>query len=103
MKQFQLQSREARRDQRTFAEVVVKGAGLRSDVITIVTKEEGNGWIYESVFVKLKACFSFSDLNEEISSRGLKDVLDREGGGKLAVPTFNSKQALNKGVDSLKK
>ncbi|KAL7227601.1 hypothetical protein ACSBR1_022464 [Camellia fascicularis] len=82
VEQLQLQSRKARRDQRTFAEVVVKGAGQRSDVITVVTKEEGNGWI---------------------SSRGLEDVLVREGGGKLAVLTFNSKQALKEGVGSLKK
>ncbi|KAL7231468.1 hypothetical protein ACSBR2_009673 [Camellia fascicularis] len=47
--------------------------------------------------------FQLQNLKEEISSRGLKDVLVREGGGRLVVLTFNSKQALNEGVGSLKK
>ncbi|KAF5952087.1 hypothetical protein HYC85_010031 [Camellia sinensis] len=42
-KKLQMPHRATWRERRTFAEVVFKGEGLRSDVITVETKDEGNG------------------------------------------------------------
>ncbi|KAL7242920.1 hypothetical protein ACSBR1_015343 [Camellia fascicularis] len=99
---FPRQGREAVRGMRSYAEVVSRGKKQGNDHITVFTKEEGNGWLYESVVVKLKSFFSFYAFKEKVWRRGYKDVLVREGGGRLAVLTFPLAQAFTEGAASLK-
>ncbi|KAL7234701.1 hypothetical protein ACSBR1_018200 [Camellia fascicularis] len=40
---------------RSFAEMVKNGGGMNSEGVSIMAYEEGNGWLYESVIVKLKS------------------------------------------------
>lgn len=52
--------------------------------------EVGNGWLYESIIVKLKTFFSFNDFKKEFGKRQIKEMMVREGGGRIVVLTFKS-------------
>ncbi|GMQ03247.1 hypothetical protein CsSME_00049123 [Camellia sinensis var. sinensis] len=75
---------------RSFAEVV-SGRGAQTNAIrTIKAYEEGNGWLYESVVVRLKASSSMDTFKEDIARRGFGEVTVRWGGGRDVVLSFNS-------------
>ncbi|KAL7176390.1 hypothetical protein ACSBR2_029847 [Camellia fascicularis] len=97
-----MQSKKKGRGQKSYAEVVSGREEQGTDAITVIVKEEANEWLYDSVIVKLKTFFSFHDFKEEVSRRGMKEVLVREGGERLAVLTFSSELALKEGTRSLK-
>ncbi|KAL7193543.1 hypothetical protein ACSBR2_025198 [Camellia fascicularis] len=99
---FPRQDREAMRGLRSYAEVLSRGKEQGNDGITVFVKDEGNGWLFESVFVNLKSFFSFQAFKEEVQRRGYMDILVWEGGGRLAILTFLSVQAWKEGVASLK-
>ncbi|XP_028057424.1 uncharacterized protein LOC114261350 [Camellia sinensis] len=95
------QPRKEGRGQKSYVEVVAGKTDLGSDAITVMVKEEGNGWLGDSVIVKLKTFFSFHDFKEEVNRRGMKEVLVREGSGRLAVFSISSVRALQEGNVSL--
>ncbi|CAL5381554.1 unnamed protein product [Camellia sinensis] len=75
--------------QRSFADVV-QGKRKENTVITIDVQEAGNGWLYESLVIKLKSFFSFNAFKDECSTRGLKKVCIKDGGGRIALLSFKS-------------
>ncbi|XP_028061432.1 uncharacterized protein LOC114264892 [Camellia sinensis] len=77
---------------RSFAEVVQNGGSAGKAKRTVKAYETGNGWLYDSIIVKLKSILSFNEFKEEVARRGAKDVTVRAGGGRLAVITFSSQQ-----------
>ncbi|CAL5347681.1 unnamed protein product [Camellia sinensis] len=80
---------------RSFAEVV-RGRGIQTAAIrTIHVVEEGNGWLYESVVVRLKPSLSVVEFKEEIVRQGFGDVKVRLGGGRDMVLTFTSVEDMN--------
>ncbi|KAL7167317.1 hypothetical protein ACSBR2_037896 [Camellia fascicularis] len=86
----------------SFAEVVKKGTPYQNNSLSIHAKEVGNAWLYESLFLELKSFFAFSDFVQECRRRGLKDIVDRMGSGRVVVLTFNSIQEMKSHVESLK-
>ncbi|KAL7197887.1 hypothetical protein ACSBR2_020416 [Camellia fascicularis] len=76
---------------------VQKGNGLwvddkaiegRRDSITVKADEIGNGWLYESVVVRLKENYANTNLKKEIEAIGVEDVVVRESGGHDVMFTF---------------
>ncbi|KAL7258635.1 hypothetical protein ACSBR1_004701 [Camellia fascicularis] len=76
-----MRPRREGRGQKSYAEVVSRREEQWKDAITVMVKEEGNGWLHENVIVQLKTFISFQDFKEEVSRRGMQEVLVREGGG----------------------
>ncbi|KAL7180443.1 hypothetical protein ACSBR1_043612 [Camellia fascicularis] len=56
--------------------------------------EIGNGWLYESVVVRLKENYANTNLKKEIEAIGVEDVLVRESGGRDVVFTFKSMEEM---------
>ncbi|KAL7174982.1 hypothetical protein ACSBR2_028731 [Camellia fascicularis] len=77
---------------RSFAEVVQSGGSIEKMKLGVKAFEVGNGWLYDSVIVKLKSFLAFEEFKKEVGKRGMEEVRVREGGGRLAVLTFKSQQ-----------
>ncbi|KAL7225721.1 hypothetical protein ACSBR1_020975 [Camellia fascicularis] len=60
----------------------------RRDSITVKADEIGNGWLYESVVVRLKENYANTNLKKEIEAIGVEDVVVRESGGHDVMFTF---------------
>ncbi|KAL7224444.1 hypothetical protein ACSBR1_025822 [Camellia fascicularis] len=75
----QWKTTEGDKGQNSYADA---GRGLKRDInrVSVQAKEIGNGWLYESPVVQLKAFVIFVDFKKECSKRGLKDVNARDGG-----------------------
>ncbi|KAL7263526.1 hypothetical protein ACSBR1_001644 [Camellia fascicularis] len=69
------------RDQRNYAEVVDGKVHLNKPCTIVRVMEEGIGWLYESIIIRLHAIFSIQELKVELRKKGIKDVLVRNGGG----------------------
>ncbi|KAL7194744.1 hypothetical protein ACSBR1_035056 [Camellia fascicularis] len=63
---------------------------LNKAVTIVRVMEEGNGWLYESVIIRLTANFCVHDLKEELKKKGVEGVLVKDGGGRDVVVRFNS-------------
>ncbi|KAL7172447.1 hypothetical protein ACSBR2_032023 [Camellia fascicularis] len=74
---------------RSYAEVVKCEGNNKTDVV-IKAIEVGNGWLYQSIIVKLKAYCSFTEFRKEFWGRNLKNIQLRKGGDREAIVTFNS-------------
>ncbi|CAL5391609.1 unnamed protein product [Camellia sinensis] len=81
---------------KSYAEVVQtgrqNGGEYGNQNVSVRAVEVGNGWLYDSVLVKLKAFFSFHDFRKEIYKRIDKEVVVRQVGGKQAILSFSSNQ-----------
>ncbi|KAL7181930.1 hypothetical protein ACSBR1_040775 [Camellia fascicularis] len=77
---------------RSFAEVVQSGGSNEKMKVIVKAFEVGNGWLYDSVIVKLKSFFSFDEFKKEVGKRGMEEVRVREGGGRVALLTFKSQE-----------
>ncbi|KAL7257903.1 hypothetical protein ACSBR1_004093 [Camellia fascicularis] len=85
---------EVSTDHRSYAKAVIgKTCGGR-DSITEKAGEIGNGWMYESVVVRLKENYANTNLKKEIEAAGVEDVLVRESGGHDVVFTFKSTEEM---------
>ncbi|KAL7163163.1 hypothetical protein ACSBR2_039294 [Camellia fascicularis] len=60
--------------------------------ISIRAKEIGNGWLNESMIIRLKPEFANLRVKEEMEAREIKNVLIKEGGGRTVVLTFSSEE-----------
>ncbi|GMP40634.1 hypothetical protein CsSME_00011001 [Camellia sinensis var. sinensis] len=74
----------------SFAQVVSgKGSGTNA-TLTVKVYEVGNGWLYSSVFVRLKPLYCGAEFKSELKTRGMEDIEVREGGGRDIVLSFPS-------------
>ncbi|KAL7215258.1 hypothetical protein ACSBR1_027427 [Camellia fascicularis] len=83
LKRFEAPTRtrvEGKQRRRSYADVLqgrIEGGG---NDIKIKAEDFGNGWLYESVIVKLNTHCNFTEFKKELPNRGLKDLHVREGG-----------------------
>ncbi|KAL7185222.1 hypothetical protein ACSBR2_027200 [Camellia fascicularis] len=69
----------------------LSGQGLALTAnINIHAFEEGNGWLYDNVIVRLKPQHLAAEFKEELKNRGMVNVQIRDGGGRDIVLTFES-------------
>ncbi|KAI8006971.1 hypothetical protein LOK49_LG07G01623 [Camellia lanceoleosa] len=77
-----------------------RGRSTSKPTITVKAFEEGNGWLYESVIVRLKSSCSVDDFKKELLIKDLGDIKFTIGGGKDVILSFNlvkmMQQELNK-------
>ncbi|KAI8010589.1 hypothetical protein LOK49_LG06G01681, partial [Camellia lanceoleosa] len=78
------------RGSKSYAQVLREGGSMAKPTITVRALEEGNGWLYESVVVRLKATCSVADFKKELLIRGLGEVKFTVGGGRDVILSFNS-------------
>ncbi|CAL5338854.1 unnamed protein product [Camellia sinensis] len=81
-------------DNRSFAEAVkgINSGGKQNT--TVIVEEIGNGWLYESLILRLKSRHSVLAIKEALQQKDMSGVLLREGGGRDVVMTFKSKEDL---------
>ncbi|KAF5932858.1 hypothetical protein HYC85_029029 [Camellia sinensis] len=60
----------------------------------VYAKEVGNGWLYDSLVVKLKRFQDFPEFQRVVSEKGSKEIAVREGGGRMVVVSFQSSDYL---------
>ncbi|KAL7183711.1 hypothetical protein ACSBR2_025986 [Camellia fascicularis] len=82
------------RDHRSFVEVVNTKTNQDRASPTVTVSEVGNGWLYESVIIRLKANLNAHELKKELRERGVGDVLVRDRGDRDVVATFNLKDEM---------
>ncbi|KAL7243621.1 hypothetical protein ACSBR1_015929 [Camellia fascicularis] len=81
-------------DGRSFAEVI-KGDPRSALTTTIKVEEIGNGWLYESMIMRLKPEHTSVQVKNELIKREEQNVLVREGGGRDVFLSFPSKEDLS--------
>ncbi|KAL7198637.1 hypothetical protein ACSBR2_021022 [Camellia fascicularis] len=87
-------------DGRSYVEVI-QGAQPRGQTTTTIrVKEIGNGWLYESMIIRLKPNYSAVEVKEELKEQGMKNVIVR-GGRRDVVLSFNSREALKSTISKL--
>ncbi|GMP99308.1 hypothetical protein CsSME_00046825 [Camellia sinensis var. sinensis] len=74
----------------SYVEVVHQGNRKGNEGQVILGFERRNGWLYESFIVRLKSYLVFPNFQRSIHENGSKEIIVREGGGKMAVVTFSS-------------
>ncbi|KAL7230692.1 hypothetical protein ACSBR2_009050 [Camellia fascicularis] len=87
--------------QKSYAEALLSGDDRANEKVVIKAYEEGNGWGYESLVVRLSSFLAFKDFREELCKRGMRDVVTREGIGKLILLTFPTAQHMQEGKRQL--
>ncbi|KAL7164290.1 hypothetical protein ACSBR2_040244 [Camellia fascicularis] len=89
---------------RSFVEVLkgppTTAAGTAS--LTINVNEDGHGWLYESVVIRLNSKYSTSSIRDVLKKNGLAQVVVREGGGRDAVLTFSSQAEFKSNIHNIK-
>ncbi|KAL7169036.1 hypothetical protein ACSBR2_034128 [Camellia fascicularis] len=83
----------------SYAEALVRGGASVSEKVVIRDYKEGNGWLYESLVVKLCSFLAVEDFKAELYNRGMRDVIVRDNGGRIVVLTFNSVQQMLEGMN----
>ncbi|CAL5440235.1 unnamed protein product [Camellia sinensis] len=96
---LQVQQRQFQEGKRSYAEfqALVNGGASEGEKVVIKTFEEGNGWRYESLVVKLCSFLASKEFRAELYKRGMKDVIARECGGRLVLLTFSPVQQMKEG------
>ncbi|KAL7243100.1 hypothetical protein ACSBR1_015502 [Camellia fascicularis] len=69
--------------------------------ITLTTFEERNGWLYESVIIRLKPLHYTTEFKEELKLKGVGDIQVRDGGGRDIVLTFDSVESMKEKLKSM--
>ncbi|KAL7175568.1 hypothetical protein ACSBR2_029214 [Camellia fascicularis] len=85
---------QQRTDGRSFAEVIKGAEPSYQPVTTIKVDEIGNGWLYESMIMRLKTPYSVLQVRKEIINKGAKNILVRKRGGRDAIISFSSKEEM---------
>ncbi|KAL7224649.1 hypothetical protein ACSBR1_026011 [Camellia fascicularis] len=74
---------------------VVKGENIcEMGAVTVKAEEVGNGWLYESLILRLKAKYANANMEMELEARGMKQVVVRKGGGRDLILSFKSKEEI---------
>ncbi|KAL7240428.1 hypothetical protein ACSBR2_006140 [Camellia fascicularis] len=79
---------------KSYTEVVQMGQRLTAVRHEITVHEVGNGWLYDSLIVKLKSYLAFSEFKQAILVKGSEEIIIREGGGRTAIVSFTSRAQL---------
>ncbi|KAL7209634.1 hypothetical protein ACSBR1_031233 [Camellia fascicularis] len=85
----------------SYAEALVRGGASKSEKVVIRAYEEGNGWLYESLVVKLSSFLAVEDFKAELYNRRMRDVIARDNGGRIVVLTFSSIQQMQEGKEQI--
>ncbi|KAL7230690.1 hypothetical protein ACSBR2_009048 [Camellia fascicularis] len=88
-------------DGRSYVEVIKGDQPRGQHTTTIKVEEIGNGWLYESMIMRLKLDYSAIEVQEKLKEQGMKDVKVRAGGGLDVVLSFNSVEALKSKTSKL--
>ncbi|KAL7163900.1 hypothetical protein ACSBR2_039921 [Camellia fascicularis] len=84
-------------------EVAVKGIqDVGNDFVTVKAEEYGNGWLYDSVVVRLKVRYVNVYLKTELKGRGIDGFAVRKGGGRDMVLSFMSKEEMEAKMKAIK-
>ncbi|GMP48917.1 hypothetical protein CsSME_00016098 [Camellia sinensis var. sinensis] len=78
----------------SYADVLKGGRSGSDNHIRIQAEEYAIGWLLLSAVIKLRPHCNFDVFKIECHNRGLKDIQLREGGGRNAFITFNSKEEM---------
>ncbi|KAL7243616.1 hypothetical protein ACSBR1_015924 [Camellia fascicularis] len=74
---------------------VVRVRDLQSNSVrTIKVQKASNGWLYESVVVRLKPTLLVEEFKDELQGRGHGDITVRVGGGRQLVLSFQSVEVM---------
>ncbi|KAL7185022.1 hypothetical protein ACSBR2_027044 [Camellia fascicularis] len=89
---------------RSFAEVLkgVTRSAAGTAVTTIKVNEDGHGWLYESVLIRLHSDYSIHSIKKALKEKGLDQVVVKEGAGRDVVLTFKSQEKLKSNIHSIK-
>ncbi|KAL7238549.1 hypothetical protein ACSBR2_004608 [Camellia fascicularis] len=88
-------------DGRSYVEVIKGAQPGGQHTTTIKVEEIGNGWLYESMIMRLKPDHSAMEVQGKLKEQGMKDVRVRAGGGHDVVLSFNSVEALKSTTSKL--
>ncbi|KAL7247056.1 hypothetical protein ACSBR2_002049 [Camellia fascicularis] len=80
--------------QRWYVQVVKWWNTNEMGTVTVKAEEIGNGWLYESLLLRLKAKYATVNMKTELEARGMKDVVVRKGGGRDLILSFNSNEEM---------
>ncbi|CAL5394394.1 unnamed protein product [Camellia sinensis] len=84
---------------------VLQGDSTKVDVkasITVKANENGHGWLYESVIIRLNSDYSINSIRSALKDIGLNQVVVRQGGGRDAILTFKSQEELKSNIQKIK-
>ncbi|KAL7228265.1 hypothetical protein ACSBR2_007052 [Camellia fascicularis] len=87
---------------RSYTEAVGKGVAQDREEVVVQVSEASNGWLYESLIIKLHTFFSFSAFKEECQKRGFQEVKIRAGEGRIVILTFSSVTEMKRQKEELK-
>ncbi|KAL7257814.1 hypothetical protein ACSBR1_004012 [Camellia fascicularis] len=87
--------------QKSYAEALLSDDARDRERVVLKAYAERNGWRSESLVVQLSSFLAFKDFREEMRSRGMGDVVAREGGGKLVLLTFPTTHHMQEGKRKL--
>lgn len=80
------------RDKRSYVEAVEGKMQKEIGSIYLKAEEVGNGWLFQSIIVRLKAQYADVNLKKELAAIGIEDIMVRDSGGRDVVITFKSKE-----------
>ncbi|KAL7205726.1 hypothetical protein ACSBR2_018618 [Camellia fascicularis] len=81
---------------KSFADALKSNIGIPQGKAysTIKVNEDGHGWLYESVIVRLKEEYTLSSIKQALKDKRMGNILVRNGGGRDVVLTFKSKEEM---------
>ncbi|KAL7230380.1 hypothetical protein ACSBR2_008798 [Camellia fascicularis] len=88
--------------QRSYVEVVKKCTTVEGEIVTVKAEEIGNGWLNESVILRMKTKHENVNLKMELEERRMKEIVVRKGGGRDMILSFKSKKEMNSKVKDVK-
>ncbi|XP_028095427.1 uncharacterized protein LOC114295404 [Camellia sinensis] len=74
--------------------VVKLGNTGEMGAVTVKVEKIGNGWLYESLILCLRAKYTTVNMKMELEARGTKDAVVRKGGGRDLILSFNSNEEM---------
>ncbi|KAL7171318.1 hypothetical protein ACSBR2_036050 [Camellia fascicularis] len=76
--------------QKSNAEALLDDPAKGRDNRVVYANEVGNGWLYDSLVVKLKCFQAFPEFHKAVLENGSKDIAVKEGRCRMAVVSFKS-------------
>ncbi|CAL5328178.1 unnamed protein product [Camellia sinensis] len=89
---------------KSFAEAL-QGDSTMVDVkasMTVKANEDGHGWLYDSIIIRLNLDFSINSIRSALKDIGLDQVVARQGGGRDVILTFKSQEELQSNIQKIK-
>ncbi|CAL5353797.1 unnamed protein product [Camellia sinensis] len=89
---------------KSFAEAL-QGDSTMVDVkasMTVKANEDGHGWLYDSIIIRLNLDFSINSIRSALKDIGLDQVVARQGGSRDVILTFKSQEELQSNIQKIK-